>query len=137
MYSAADETEGVAGGGLGCEPFQTPFACGVLPVRQKLLGGLALFARIRKRDDRIRAEGEDTLLAEVAVLQPPEHRAVGLDEDVEAAAVGNFERFGGRFRVADIEMRQRHRGYRPPALGVTFPNLPPFLREAMRRHVTA
>jgi hypothetical protein len=77
-----DEAEGVARGGLCRESFEPPFGRGVFAVRQKFLGGVASFPRIGERDDRIRAEGEDALLAEVAVLEPSELRAVGLDEEV-------------------------------------------------------
>ena len=50
-----------------------------------------------------------------------------------AAAIGQLEGFVGRLRVANVEMGERGIAYWP--LGVFLTNLPPFWREAMRRHV--
>lgn len=109
-----NETEGGAGSGLGNDPFQLLLHGRIIAGEDLPLRIVAFAPRIRDRDEGIRTEGEDLLLFREAVLEPPEFRAIRLDEQIEAAAIGELEGLLTGFGVANAEFRQGQVGVSPP-----------------------
>lgn len=80
----------------------------VLALKEELLGVLALLARISQRDGGIGAERELLRLADESLGQPPDATSIGIDEEMQAAAV---EQLAGHFPglgVAQGQIREGH-----------------------------
>ncbi len=94
--------------GLACWRLVAGAGVPALPQRHPGLG--AAQPRLCKAEIGIAAKGEQLLLAVEAVLHPPELRAIGSDEEVQALAVGELVILLPLGRVADFEFLERHLG---------------------------
>jgi hypothetical protein len=80
-------------------------------LRERELGLRATQAHLSETDIGVTPEGEQLLLAVVAIFQPPELGAVGTDEQMKSLAVGELIVPGPLRRVANLEFLERHWGY--------------------------
>jgi len=78
------------------------------PGRKERLGRAVLLACGGKGNAGIFAEAEQLFLAVESVFEAPELRSVELDEEVQAAAVGQLEGPPPALGISDLEFLQRH-----------------------------
>ena len=72
------------------------------------LGLFPLIARISQPNLRVAANGKHILLAVYAIAEPPQLGAARTHLQIQAATVGQLERFLGRLGVADLGICQGH-----------------------------
>lgn len=102
--------ERVASGDGGMDLVELALGRRVLAVEEELLGVLALLARVGQRDGGIGAERELLRLADESLGQPPDATSIGIDEEMQAAAV---EQLTGHFPGLGVAQGQIREGISP------------------------